>query len=405
MASYIYKARDEQGKSFIGHIKATTKSEARGKLRKAGYYPISITPEARFRLSDLLQRLRPIGLDDLIIFAQQFSSMIHSGLPILHCLDIIWKQTENKRFQVIISKIREDLSEGSTLFDAMKKYPDVFSMLFVNLINVGELSGTLDESLQKIVEYFSKEYELRQRVKSAFVYPTIVLTVAIAVVVFMVTAIVPVFSKVFARMAVRSALPLPTIILIKLSEFTKCLWWALPLFLLAACLAYNAVNKTRRGKYLIDSIKLKLPVLGKLIHKLAVSRFTRALGIITGRGIPINKALRITSGMVDNVIIRRAIVYAEKRVMSGTSFHQPLDESGLFPDIVIQMIATGEEAGTMDMMLITAADQIDQEIDYKVKKLTIALEPALTIILGIIVGFIAISLYLPMFDMVKLMRR
>lgn len=404
MASYIYKARDDHGKSFNGHLKAENTTLARAKLRQAGYYPIRIVPEHQLGIKQLLEKINPIGLDDLVVFCQQFSSMIHSGLPILHALDVIWKQTENKKFQVVVSRIRSELSEGSSLYDAVRKYPGIFPAIFINLIRVGEISGTLDKTLQKLVVYFTKEYELRQRIKSAFTYPIIVVSVAIAVVAFMVTAVIPVFSRVFTRIAVSSALPLPTVILLYLSEFARRLWWTLPLFLLVATMLLKKVKQTRHGSYLLDRIKLKLPLFGKLIHKVAISRFVRALGIIIAEGITMVQALRVTYEISGNQVIKKAILDSEKRIMAGSNLHLPLSESGLFPDIVIQMISTGEEAGTLDEMLISAADQLDQEIDYKVKKLTVALEPLLTIVLGIIVGFIAISLYLPIFDMVKFMR-
>lgn len=405
MISYIYKARDEYGKSFTGHLEAENAAEARRKLRQAGYYPISIIPEHRSRIRKLLQWIGPVGLDDLIIFCQQFSSMIHAGLPILRCLDIIWKQTENKRLQFIISKIKNDLSEGLSLFDAVRKYPNVFSPLFINLVKVGESSGTLNETLQKLVVYFSKEYETRQRIKSAFIYPTIVVTIAIGVVAFMVTVVVPVFSRVFTRIATGSTMPLPTLILVAISEFVRRFWWVFPLILAAVILIFNKIKQTKYGKYLIDHAKLKLPLFGSIIHKIAISRFVRALGIIIGAGVPMNEALTVSHDIPGNLIIKDAILDVEERIISGSSLNLPLIESGLFPDIVVQMIATGEEAGTLDAMLITAADQIDQEIDYRIKKLTISLEPLLTICLGITVAFIAISLYLPIFDMVKIMRR
>lgn len=405
MISYIYKARDVYGRLFSGHLEAEDTTMARAKLRQVGYYPICITPEHQSRLKRILQGFNPVGLDDLVIFCQQLSSMIHSGLPILHSLDIIWKQTENKRLQFVISKIKNDLSQGLSLYDAVSKYPNVFPPLFINLVKVGESSGTLDETLQKLVVYFNKEYETRQRVKTALVYPVIVVVVAIAVVAFMVTVVVPVFSKVFARIATVSAMPLPTVILVVISELVRRFWWIFPLTLIAVIVIFNRVKKTIYGKYLIDYTKLKLPLFGKIIHKVAVSRFARALGIIIGAGIPMNEALTVTHNISGNQLVKEAILDVEERIISGSNLHLPLSESGLFPDILIQMISTGEEAGTLDTMLITAADQIDQEIDYRIKKLTIALEPALTIILGIIVAFIAISLYLPIFDMVRLMRR
>jgi type IV pilus assembly protein PilC len=406
MKNYIYRAKDASGQEFIGHEQAEDAAHLRAKLRNNGYFPMRITLEHNFRIKDVLSGMRSVGLDELVIFCQQFSTMINSGLPILSALDIIWKQTENKRLQIIISKIRNDLSAGSSLYEAVKKHDKVFPPIFISLVQVGEVSGTLSESLQNLLVYFTKEYETRQRVKSAFVYPTIVIIVAVLVVAFMVIHVVPVFSKVFSGVfgGGSAALPLPTAMLILISDLTRTFWWVGPVVLAGLVFTMHILNKTEHGKYLIDSFKLKIPLFGKLIHKVAVSRFVRALGIIIKAGVPINLALRTSCNVTGNYVIHNIISVVEKRIVAGSNLSQPLHESGYFPEIIVQMIATGEEAGTLDSMLISAADQMDQEIDYRVKKIIVALEPTLTIFLAFVVGFIAIALYLPLFETIKLIR-
>lgn len=405
MRSYIYKAREENGKLFSGVLEAEDQGAVRAKLRQTGYYPISIAPERPALRWGFLRRYGRVGLDNLIVFCQQFSSMLSAGLPILSCLDVLWKQIDNKRLQLIISKIKNDLSGGSTLSEAVRKYPRVFPPLFVSLVKVGETGGVLDEMLRKLVTYFSKEYELRQRVKSAFVYPIIVMTVAMGVVAFMVIVIIPVFTSVFTRMGISSTLPLPTLILMKLSELVRYGWWILLSLVLAALIGFNKFRRTKLGAPLVDRMKLKLPLFGKLIHKVAISRFIRSFGILMNSGVSITHALKITGEASGNLIIKRVVTEAEERITAGSNLHQPLSESGFFPPLVTQMIAIGEEAGSLDQMLARAADHMDQEVDFKVKRLTTALEPLLTIGLGLIAGFIAISMYLPIFDMIKIIRR
>lgn len=404
MQNFIYKAREENGNRFNGTLEAEDIADARFKLRNAGYYPISVTPEDRLHIKEFFNNIVPVGLDDLVLLCQQFSSLINAGMPIMQSLDILWKQTTNRRLQLILSKVKNDLAKGSSLFDAMNKYPDAFPSLFLNLVKVGEAGGALEEMLKKVVIHFTKEYELRQKIKSALVYPTIVVILAVAVVGFMVTFVVPVFSKVFTSMAAGASLPLPTTILLKLSIVTRAIWWTLPILLIVLLFVYRKMKRTRRGAYLIDNIKLKLPLFGDIFHKVSIARAINSFAILVSAGVPIKQVLEITGEISDNLLIENAFVEARDVVMEGGSLHKPLADSKLFPLMVTQMIAIGEESGNLESMLAGASYQLDQQIDYKVKKLTVALEPILTVGLGFVVGFIAISLYLPIFDLVKVMR-
>lgn len=400
MQAYIYKARDENGKVVVGTLEAESKKDLRFKLRQGGYYVSEITRERDLRRIEYWkQLLQPVTLSDLLFFCQQFRFMFGAGLSMMVCLDAIWKQTENVKFQIIISKIKNDLLAGSSLSKAVSKYPDIFPKIFVSLVNVGESGGILDEIFKKLVIYFQKEQDLRNKVKLAFFYPLLVLIIAIVVVGFMVVVIVPTFSSIFSRMGVK--LPLPTLILMNLSIIIRKFWWALLIGLAVLGIVLNRFKKSETGSHFIDRLKLKLPVLGDLNYRVAVSRFVYAFGILIDSGFPLVQSLKITSEVTGNSVIGKAIASTENDILAGNNISQPLEETKMFPPIVTQMIAAGEESGTLDRMLSEVSEYMDQEIDYKVKRLTTALEPLLTVCLGVIVGFIALAMYLPVFNMVK----
>jgi type IV pilus assembly protein PilC len=404
MARYIYTARDDRGKILKGILIAAEKRIVRTKLREMGYYVTKITEEKKmWLLSRIAQIVKPVSIDDLVTFCQQFSSLIGSGVPTLSCLKVLWKQTENKKLQLIISKIHNDLSSGLMLSQALARHPRVFSNFFVNLIKVGEAGGMLDFVFKKLVTHLHKEQELHQKIKTAFVYPSVVIILGAAVVVFLMLVVIPVFAAIFARVGM--SLPFITRVLITISSLIRSFWWLGIVIFVAVVYAWNHVKKFRPGQEAIDHFKLKVPFFGKLSRQVAMARFVRTFGILADAALPLSRTFDIVGHTADNCEIKKAIMEARRYIRTGDSISAALEKARLFSPMVVQMIAIGEESGTLNQMLEKSADYLEQDIDYKIKRLTTLLEPTLTVGLGLIVGFIAVSIYQPIFDMTKVFGR
>ena len=334
---------------------------------------------------------------DVVVFARIFSTMINAGLPLIQCLDLLGKQEQNKTFAKVIGNIKGDIEGGSTLTDALKKYPKIFDELFVNLVAAGESGGILDVILQRLSVYMEKSMKLKSKVKGAMTYPAAVLVISFGVVAVLLLKVIPVFQKMFEGMG--GALPGPTQFMVDLSQFAQNYFIYMVGILVAAFYGFKKFYATEKGTLIIDQLILKSPVFGPLLKKVAVSKFTRTLSTMMSSGVPIIEGLGIVSKTAGNKIVENALIKTKQSISEGKTIAEPLMETDIFPAMVVQMIAVGEATGALDTMLAKIADFYDDEVDAAVGAMTALLEPFMMVFLGGVVGGMIIAMYLPIFQM------
>jgi type IV pilus assembly protein PilC len=397
MPVFTYKGTNRSGSSVAGEMSANSKTELQSLLRRQQITPTRVSEKGKeFNLPTFGGG---VNAKELAIFTRQFSVMIDAGLPLVQCLEILASQQENKTFQKVLTGTRSAVEGGSNLSTAMKQYPKVFDPLYSNMVEAGETGGILDTILQRLSTYIEKNVKLKAAVKSALIYPVGVLTIAGAVITLLLWKVVPIFATLFAGLGVD--LPLPTKIVIALSHFVGSIFGLLIFVgLIAAVFGLKIWYGTPGGRFVLDSIVLKLPVLGILMRKIAVARFTRTLGTLIASGVPILEGLDITAKTSGNAVVERALNQVRKSLEEGKSLTEPLKESEVFPGMVTQMIAVGEQTGAMDAMLQKIADFYEDEVDVAVKDLLTALEPIMIVFLGLVVGGVVISMYLPLFSLI-----
>ncbi|MEI7904563.1 MAG: type II secretion system F family protein [Candidatus Firestonebacteria bacterium] len=400
MAVFSYKAKTAAGAMVNGTMEADSDKVVGAKLRAQKLQPVQIILEKK-KLSTAF-KIKSVSIKDLAIFSRQFSTMISAGVPVLQSLNIIRDQVENKTLAEIVSKVRDDIGQGSTLSDALAKFPTVFSNLYVNMIKAGESAGILDGILQRLATYLEKSDALKRKIKSAMMYPVMVLSVAIGVTVFLMVAVIPTFKDVFSSFG--KELPLPTRVVIQISEFMMKFFMPPQVFIEAAViigsvLGIRSFMRTRKGQMFWNGLQLKMPMFGILIRKVAIAKFARTLGTLIKSGVAILEALEITAKTAGNVVVEEAILKARASIREGENITEPLKASGIFPPMVVQMVAVGEETGTLDDMLIRSADFYDEEVDTAVSGLTSMLEPLIMAFLGVMIGGIVIAMFMPMFSM------
>jgi len=335
---------------------------------------------------------------EIAVFFRQFSVMIDAGLPLVQCLEILAANQENQAFQKTLPGVRGAVEGGATLANAMRLFPNTFDDLSTNMIEAGETGGILDTILQRLAQYVEKAVKLRAAVKSALIYPVSVISIAVLIVGALLKWVVPIFANLFAGLGV--ALPLPTRIVMNLSAFVGHFWWVFIGMSVAAVFGLKQINKHPKGKYMLDSMLLRMPVMGNLLRKIAVARFTRTLGTLITSGVPILEGLAITARTSGNAVLEQALMKVRKAIEEGRTIVDPLKECGVFPNMVSQMIGVGEATGAMDAMLQKIADFYEDEVDAATKDLLAMLEPIIIGILGVAVGGIVISLYMPLFSMI-----
>ncbi|MBW2318030.1 MAG: type II secretion system F family protein [Deltaproteobacteria bacterium] len=397
MPIYLWQGQDRKGAIQKGEIEATDETAVNAQLRRMRIKPTKIKKKPK-DLFENVSFLQPkIHTSDVVVFARQFATMINAGLPLIQCLDILQSQQENKTFKKLLKETKEKVEGGSTLADALGKYPGTFDNLFVNMVAAGETGGILDTILDRLSSYMEKALKLKKQVKSAMTYPIIVLIIAALVVGVILIFVIPVFEKMFADFG--GALPLPTQIVIVLSDFAK----SNVLYMIGALIVFSFVFKrfyaSEKGRAIIDNLMLKLPVFGTLLRKVAVAKFTRTLGTMVSSGVPILDALNITAKTAGNKTVETAIYSVRKAISEGQTMANPLAESGVFPSMVCQMVAVGESTGALDSMLEKIADYYDDEVDSAVDNLTSMIEPFMMVFLGVTIGGLVISMYLPIFKM------
>jgi type IV pilus assembly protein PilC len=397
MPVYTYRGTNRAGVSISGELAATNKTELTAILRRQ---QINITKMSeKGREFNLPTFGAGVNSKELAIFTRQFSVMIDAGLPLVQCLEILANQQDNKTFQKVLTGTRASVEGGATLSVSMKQYPKVFDALYVNMVEAGETGGILDTILHRLSTYIEKNVKLKRAVKSALVYPIGVLSVAGAVIVLLLWKVVPIFATLFVGLGVD--LPLPTRIVIGLSNFIGSIFGLLILVaIVAGCVALKVWYGTVQGRMVIDTVMLKIPLIGVLLRKIAVARFTRTLGTLISSGVPILEGLDITARTAGNAVVERALQHVRKQLEAGRTLAEPLKETNVFPGMVTQMIGVGEQTGAMDAMLQKIADFYEDEVDASVKDLLTALEPIMIVVLGCVVGGVVISMYLPLFSLI-----
>jgi type IV pilus assembly protein PilC len=397
MPVFTYKGTNRSGGNVSGEVTATSKAELQNLLRRQQITPTKMSEKGKeFNMPTFGGG---VNAKELAIFTRQFSVMIDAGLPLVQCLEILASQQENKMFQKVLTGTRASVEGGATLSAAMRQYPKVFDSLYVNMVEAGETGGILDTILQRLSSYIEKNVKLQRAVKSAMVYPVGVLTVAGGVIILLLWKVVPIFATLFAGLGVD--LPLPTKIVIGMSNMVGSVFGLLALVAFAgAIFGLKLWYGTAQGRYAIDATILRLPVLGILMRKIAVARFTRTLGTLIASGVPILEGLDITARTAGNAVVERALQQVRKSLEEGKSLTEPLKDSEVFPGMVTQMISVGEQTGAMDAMLSKIADFYEEEVDAAVKDLLTALEPIMIVFLGVVVGGVVISMYLPLFTLI-----
>jgi len=398
MPKYNYVARDMNGTVVNGLMEAGDKRDVRSRLRRQDFYATSIAVIREARPSRFRKKIKR---EEIAVLAEQLAVMIDAGIPLVRCLATLAQQNKSESLRQIIDEIRQDVENGISLADSLAKHPKVFPTLFVSLVRAGEVGGVLDGVLRQLADYLDKEQQTKQMVKSALIYPRIVAVLCVLTAIFMVSFVVPRFAMLYERLGI--ILPLPTIILIEISNFVVKFWWAMLVGVVGVILAYMRFRSSRFGRGMLDRVKLHLPIFGDLNRKTAVSRFVRVLGALDTSGVPIMQSLEVAEPIVDNTVISRIIGGMRANVSSGGDLATPLSVSRIFPPMVIQMISMGEEAGKLGEALEKSADYLERQLNTIVKRLIARLEPILTIVVAAVVGLFALAIYLPLFDIIKVM--
>lgn len=399
---YAYKVKDTRGRLVEGKVEADTEAAVADKLRSMGYRPLEI----RLANAGLEREIRfgreRVKLKDLAVFSRQFSTMINAGLSMLRTLTILSEQSENGELKRVLRLVKSDVEAGSSISASFAKHPRAFPPLMVSMVKAGEAGGFLDTSMRQIADNFEAEVKLRGKVKAAMTYPVVVLVLAMLMVIAMLLFVVPIFDDMFATLG--GSLPMPTQVLVTLSHWMKFIAPLLAVLAVAGALAWRKYGKTERVRNVVDPVKLKAPVFGKLFQKVALARFARTLGTLLRSGVPILAALDITADTTGNVVIGRALADVRESVKGGESISGPLSKHAVFPPMVVHMMASGEETGALDEMLAKIGEFYDQEVESTTESLTALIEPLMIAVLGLIVGSMIVALYLPIFSVFDLVQ-
>ena len=398
MSQFEFRGTSSTGETVTGVRAATSRAALDSTLRRESITPLKIVEKGREIAIPKFKWGEKVKSKELAVFTRQFSVMIDAGLPLVQCLEILSSQQENKAFARMLGGVRGTVEGGSSLANALRQHPKAFDDLYTNMVEAGESGGILDTILQRLSTYIEKAVKLKRSVQSAMIYPVAVVVIAGGVVTLLLWKVVPIFTTLFAGLGV--ALPLPTRIVIALSHFVASFGPILIVLFILLGLGIRWYYGTPSGRMVIDSLILKVPVLGPVMRKIAVARFSRTLGTLITSGVPMLEAMDITSRTSGNAVIERAIAQVRKAIESGRTIVDPLRETGVFPNMVVQMIGVGEHTGSLDSMLQKVADFYEDEVDAAVGDLLTALEPMIILFLGIVVGGVVISMYMPLFSLI-----
>ena len=401
MSTFAYVGRNRQGAVKKGELTAKTRDEAVDQLRKQQVVVTSLEEKSgggKFKLS------LGSGLTDkdLVVFTRQFGTMINAGLPLIQCLDILSTQSENKVLRETVGDVKNSVEAGSTFSDALRRHPKVFDDLYVNMIHAGEVGGLLDTILTRLAKHIEKAMKLKGQIKSAMVYPTAIVGVAVIIISVLMVWVIPVFAQMFMEMSGgKVGLPGPTQIVINVSNFFQSFWYAMFGAMVGMVIAIKRYYATVNGRVVIDRLLLKMPIVGDLIRKASVAKFTRTLGTLITSGVPLLEGLSICAKTSGNKVIEEALMNARVSISGGKTISEPVAKCNVFPKMVTHMIAVGESTGALDAMLGKIADFYEDEVDQAVETLTSLLEPIMMVVLGTIIGFIVVAMYLPIFTMAQ----
>ena len=396
MPKYVWEGKTRAGGNLSGELEAPNEAFVLAQLRRQQIVPVKVKPKAKdlgFKLPGFRAK---VSQKELAIFTRQFATMIDAGLPLVQCLDILGMQQENQAFKSVILKVKEDVESGSTFADALTKHPKVFDELFVNLVAAGEVGGILDTILARLAAHIEKAMKLAKKIKGAMVYPSTIVAVAIIVTVVLLLYVIPIFGKMFQDFG--QALPAPTQFVLGLSDFTRKYFLLVIVVTVALVAALRWYRNRESGRRNIDALLLKLPILGSLLQRISVARFSRTLGTMVSSGVPILEGMDIVAKSAGNKVIEEAIVKARMSISEGKTIADPLAEAKVFPVMVTQMVAVGEATGALDTMLNKIADFYDDEVDVAVAALTSMIEPVMMVFLGGMVGGFLVAMYLPIFS-------
>jgi type IV pilus assembly protein PilC len=396
MAVFVYTGRTRSGQTITGEMEAPTRDAVVAKLRTQQVIATNVRGKPR----DITIPGFGGGVEEkeIVVFTRQFATMIDAGLPLVQCLEILASQQDNKVFKKALTEIRQSVEGGLTFAAALKQHPKIFTSLYANMVEAGEAGGILDTILNRLAQYMEKAMALKKKVKSAMIYPSTIVSVAVVVVIFLLVFVIPTFKAMFEGFG--AALPLPTQIVLGLSNIVRAYFLPGLGVIVAMIVGIRMWNKTSSGKLAIDSFLLKTPVFGILIRKVAVAKFTRTLGTLISSGVAILDGLDITARTAGNKVVEGAVLRTRASIAEGKTIADPLKESGVFPPMVVQMIAVGEQTGALDAMLGKIADFYDEEVDTAVSNLTALLEPMLMVFLGVVIGGVVIAMYMPIFKLV-----
>lgn len=403
--TYGYKVRDKGGKLVEGSLEAESQQLLVAKLRSMGYVPIEVKEQSTQSLSrdvNIPGLSNRIKLKDVAVFSRQFATMINSGLSLLRALYILAEQTENKALAEVVNQVRIDVEKGSSLSAALSKHPKAFNRLYVSMVKAGEVGGALDSVLVRLADTIEKQVELRRKVKSAMTYPAVVAVLVLLIVSAMLLFIIPMFKGLYTELG--GELPLPTKILIDISSVFRKFWYLVFVFEVGAVVGFRKWIASEDGRKRWDAIKLRVPVFGQLVRKTALARFSRTLSALVRSGVPILESLDIVADTAGNHVVATAVRDAQSAVKQGEGLASRLEHHPVFPPMVVQMMAVGEETGAVDEMLDKIADFYDQEVEATVNALTSLIEPLLIVVMGGAVGGMVIALYMPMFNIIKLIK-
>jgi type IV pilus assembly protein PilC len=395
MAEFVWEARARTGEVRKGAMDAESEEAVNQRLRAQQMQPTRVR---RKRKALTFQLGTGVGPKDLVTFTRLFSTMVDAGLPIVQCLDILQGQTNNKSFATVLRDVKANVEQGSTFSDSLRRHPRVFDHLYVNLVQAGEVGGILDTILNRLAVYIEKAMKLRRQVRGAMVYPSVVIVVFFGVLTILLTFVIPGFETMFKDFGAKDELPFLTRAVMGLSRiFIGNILWLI-LLLVSTFVGVGYLHRLPRGKRVIHALLLQLPIVGPVLRKIAVARFTRTLGTLLGSGVPILDALEIVAKTAGNVVVEEAIMYARARISEGKNMAQPLMETNVFPPMVVQMVGVGEQTGALDAMLNKIADFYEEEVDVAVSALTSLIEPVLMVGVGGTVGVVLIAMYLPIFS-------
>ena len=405
MKTFTYTAKDSQGKIISSQVEADNPKAVIEALRQEGFFVTRIVEKRRaFNPFVFIERLFKVGLKELTIFSRQFALLLNAGLTLSEALDTIEEQTQNNSFREILHRVKLDVQGGETLVRAMQKHPRAFSNFFVSMVQAGEIGGALDSILERVAQFYKNELDLNQKVKSAMVYPVTVVVFALVISLFMLMYIVPQFAAFYSDFSGGEAqLPALTRKMIELSDWLlQYGWWLLtiPVFFLL----FWKFRNSKWGHLILDPIILRVPIFGPLSRKVAITRFVRTFGTLTQSGVPILEALEVAKNTASNDVIKRAIIYTRERIREGETIRGPMKRTKVFPPIVTNMISVGEEAGNLDEILFKLSDYYDNEIDATVRAMASLIEPLMIVVIGGLVGVIVVSLYLPIFNLVNVIK-